>query len=135
MKDFYTIFNINYRSSLVSICYAYQKKCLENPSLIFFYTKILKVLTNPQYKIWYDSMLLQIDFRFFLYQPTFTLDEDDEYELALIISWMEDFREYVYDTKYIIQDSYYLTCLEEWYNELENILFYLKSCIQNFTLI
>lgn len=134
IKNFYSVFQINNGASLLDISKAYQRLCILNPSKIFFYTKIFKILSFPHYKIIYDSMLFQVDFRILFYLESWILNEEEEYELAQVISWLEDFREYVYDSKYFMKNESYFALLENWYNELETILFHLKNSIQTFYL-
>lgn len=133
MKNLYSIFNLNYDASLLDVCKAYQKKCMEMPSFIFYYTKILKIFINLFYKLFYDSLLFQVDIRLLMLFPK-SLNEDDEYELAMIIFYMESLKDYIYDSKYFSSNKRYLLLLENWYDELENILISLKGYIQNFYL-
>lgn len=133
MKDLYGVFNIPYHVSLLDIVKAYLNKCTSSPSAIFYYTKILKILTYTPYKVIYDSLLFQVDIRILSYFPN-TITEEEEYELAMIIFYIENLKDYVYDSKFIFNDDKYLQQLENWYNELENILEYLKQHIQSFYL-
>ena len=134
MKDFYAVFNISYQASIVDICQAYQNRCMANPAMVFYYTYIFKILAVKKYKLVYDAMLWQTDIRLLFQLENFDLNEEEEYELANIIFWIEDFREYFYDTKYFTSDFHYRQQLEKWYDELESILGHLKSSIQTFYL-
>lgn len=135
MRNLYIILGISNNSSLVDICRAYQFKCKINPSSIFYYTKIFKILVNPKSRIIYDAMLWQVDIRLlFSYSDRYNLDPEDEYELAFIIGLIDYLKDYFYDTKYFINNNDYLTKLELWYNELVNILDQLRGEIKTFYL-
>ena len=134
MKNLYSIFHIPYQASVLDICKSYQKLCVNHPKFIFYYTKVFKILALPTYKALYDAIYFNIDLRFTIHLNNEYLNEEEEYELASIISWIEDFREYVYDTKYFCDDLRYLEILENWYDEVETILFQLKNRIETFYL-
>ena len=133
MKDLYAIFNIPYNASLLEITKAYLNLCLKEPTSIFYYTKIFKILACPFYKMIYDSLFWQIDVRFifFLYRP---LNGEEEHELAQVILLVDYFKDLVYDSKFFYQHPEYLKRLDDWYNELVYILDYLKEEIQSFYL-
>ena len=136
MKNIYSVFDLDVKASLLDICLNYQKKCMEKPGYIFYYTNLLDILTNYPKKLVYDAMLLQTDL-FILdqaYQIYYFLDEEQEYDLAIIISWMEDFRDFVYDAKFFFTNPLYLNYLEAWYNQMESILMHLKSLVKTFHL-
>ena len=59
---------------------------------------------------------------------------EEEYELALTIHLIEYFKDFVYDSKYFYHHSEYLKLLDDWYNDLMDILDYLKENIQSFYL-
>ena len=131
MKNLYQVFNIPVNASLLEIRKSYQYLCVLNPSYIFYYTKILKILSYSPYRLCYDAALLNCDIRI-LYQYISSLEEEEEYTLALFISWIEDFRDFVYDLRYDYkkwQDK-----LDEWYDEVEVILVHLKERIETFYL-
>ncbi|CDF12084.1 unknown [Mycoplasma sp. CAG:776] len=134
MKNIYSIFKINLSSSLVDICLAYQKLCFKNPPYIFYYTKLFKILINDNYRAIYNAMFTCSDMRFWITFPFWQLEEEDEYVLANIIHWLEDFREFVYDTKFGSNNINYSVILENWYDEMEEILFILKGKIKSFYL-
>lgn len=133
MKNLYTIFKIPYEANLLDIAKAYQTNCLNNPSLIFYYTKIFKILVCPPYKLIYDSMLFHTDIHNLYYLDS-SLTEDEEYELGFIINWIEDFRDLVYDAKFLVNNSNHLAVLETWYDQIESILFDLRGAIRSFYL-
>lgn len=133
MKDLYSIFDIPYHASLLDIAKAYQNKCRKNPASVFYYTKIFKILVYTPYKLIYDSMLFHIDVRTLFYFQS-SLTEEKEYELAMVISWIDDFKDFVYDSKYYCDNYVYLELLDDWFNELVYILDRLKEHIQGFYL-
>lgn len=133
MKNLYDVFNISYTNNLVAICQAYQKKCSFEPQNIFYYTKVLQILTTSPFKMIYDASLLRIDIRFFT-NYDLVVNEEEEYELANIINWIENLRDAVYDTKYKTNNHDYTSNLEIWYNDLETILLELRHYIKSFYL-
>ena len=56
------------------------------------------------------------------------------HKFLYIISWMEDFRDFVYDAKFFFTNPLYLNYLEAWYNQMESILMHLKSLVKTFHL-
>lgn len=134
MKNIYSIFKINLSSSLIDICLSYQKLCFQNPQYIFYYTKLFKILINDNYRAIYNAMFTHSDMRFWMNFPFLQLEEEDEYVLANIIHWLEDLREFVYDTKFCANNLNYSLTLENWYNEMEEILFVLRGKIKSFYL-
>lgn len=134
MKNIYSIFGLHANASILDVCKSYQKKCLFNPNKVFYYSKILEILVSYPKRLIYDALLFQVDILVLADYYHFDLSEEEEYELANIISWIEDFREYVYDSKFLITNEQYLALLESWYDKMEQILFELKSAIQSFYL-
>ena len=134
MKNLYQELHIDVHASLLQICQSYQTLCTKNPQKIFYYTKILNILTNQKYKLIYDAMLTGMDIRLVYYYSSSVILEEDEFMLAQVISWIEQLREFVYDTKFFTYHSLYLKKLEGWYDELESILENLKSHIKSFYL-
>ena len=134
MKNLYQELHINIQASLLQICQAYQTLCTKNPQKIFYYTKILNILPNQKYKLIYDAMLTGRDIRLVYYYSSLFILEEEEFVLAEVITWIEQLREFVYDTKFFTYHSLYLEKLEEWYDELESILENLKSHIKSFYL-
>ena len=134
MKNIYSVFNLQANASILDICRSYQKKCMLNPNNIFYYTKILEILSSYSKRLIYDAMLFQVDIFLLTNCYHYELREEEEYELAHMISWIEDFREYVYDLKFLVDDIQTLALLESWYDQVENILFELKGAIKSFYL-
>lgn len=133
MKNLYSILGVANYASILDIAKAYQNKCMENPASCFYYTKIFKILAYVPYRLVYDYLLLSIDIRALAFLQT-SLNEDEEYELAFTIHTLEYFKDFVYDSKYFFQYPKYLKLLDDWYNDLVNILDYLKNNIQSFYL-
>ena len=134
MKNIYSILSLDANASILDICRSYQKKCMLNPNNIFYYTQILEILGSYSKRLIYDAMLFQVDIFLLANCYHYELQEEEEYELAHIISWIEDFREYVYDLKFLVTDAQYLILMESWYDQMENILFELKCAIKSFYL-
>ena len=132
----YEILNIKPTSNLLEICLAYQTKCLNNPSSTFIYTKALKVLINKEKRIIHDANIYHISLENLInnnyYNELFNIDD---YELIPFITWLNDFIDFFYDTKYCVNNSKYINTLELWYVEITNILFNLKEMIKSFYLI
>lgn len=133
MKNLYSILGVTDHASILDITKAYQNKCMENPASCFYYTKIFKILAYTPYRLVYDSLLLSIDIRTLAFFQT-SLNEEEEYELAITIHLIEYFKDFVYDSKYFYHHSEYLKLLDDWYNDLMDILDYLKENIQSFYL-
>ena len=104
MKNLYQELHINIQASLLQICQAYQTLCTKNPQKIFYYTKILNILTNQKYKLIYDAMLTGMDIRLVYYYSSLFILEEEEFVLAEVITWIEQLREFVYDTKFFTQE-------------------------------
>ena len=85
------------------------------------------------YRLVYDSLLFSVDIRTLSFFQT-SLNEEEEYELALTINLIEHFKDLVYDSKYYYNYPEYLKLLDNWYDDLINILDYLKKNIQSFYL-
>lgn len=133
MKNLYSILGVTNHASILDIAKAYQNKCMKNPSACFYYTKIFKILAYTPYRLVYDSLLFSIDIRTLAFLQT-SLNEEEEYELALVIHLIDYYKDSIYDSKYFYHHPEYLKLLEDWYDDLVNILDYLKENIQSFYL-
>lgn len=134
MKNVYYDFNIKPTASLLEICRSYQSLCIKYPKNIFYYTKILRVLANSDVRSIYNTILTQVDLRFWLSFFSLSLSEEEEYLLANFIYWLEDFREFVYDSKFYSNNKRDFLTLDKWYDEMEDILVKLKEKINSFYL-
>lgn len=137
MKNLYHILNISPLSNLETILKSYQTMCMKNPIYIFIYTNALSILTNPLKRMIYDASLYQINLnilfqKYYIYEY---MQEIDEYTLANFIGWLEDFKNYCYDLKYHNPKTKNINKLENWYNDLDNIIENLKKEIKTFYLI
>lgn len=85
----------------------------------------------------YDASLYQINLnilfqKYYIYEY---MQEIEEYTLANFIGWLEDFKNYCYDLKYNNPKTKNINKLENWYNDLDNIIENLKKEIKTFYLI
>lgn len=137
MKNIYQLFNISPNSSLKNILNAYCKLCIKNPPMIFNYTSALSILIHPIKRMIYDIQLYKINGLIALenYHIYEELQEMDEFELANIISWLEDFKNYFYDLKYFTNDTKIIKKIEEWYDTIDSIIENLKNRMESFYFI
>lgn len=136
MYNFYNILKINFDANLETILNAYYLSCIEKPTNIFIYTKALKILSNSTLRILYDASILKENFtiKYQEYESYELKQEIDEYKLAFYIEWLENFKNYFYDTKYFYKSKQYTEKIEKWYNELDQIIETLKPLIKSFYL-
>lgn len=137
--NLYSVLNVSSSAKILEICKAFQNKCLNNPANVFNYTKALAITINKNKRIIHDATYFGINLNILLakediYDEILELTEEEEYELANFIDWLNDFRDLVYDTKYQIMDYNYHQLLEKWFNKIESISEELKSHIHNFYL-
>lgn len=137
--NLYDVLSIKPNSKILEVCIAFQKQCLKNPQYIFIYTQALAIIINKQKRIIHDATSYKINLNLLLqnsdiYDTILKLNEEEEYELANFIDWLNNFRDLVYDTKYQTFDYNYHQLLEKWYDKIEIISEELKNHIHSFYL-
>ncbi len=121
--NFYTLLDLSPQSNILEILTKFKEKCLENPENIFYYTYALNILSNKIKKIFYDAALYHINiFNLYDYYEQNEYYKIDEYELIPLIEWLKDFKDFFYDTKYYKNNPQYHQLIEEWYDNMENII-------------
>ena len=134
--NLYNLLSISYTANLLDICRAYQIKCQNNPAQTFLYTKALTILINKKQRLIYDAALFKINITTLINIPLYhEYLEIDECDLLPFIDWLENYLDFFYDTKYFTLNINYNMLIEKWYNNVFNILDYLKGFIESFYLI
>jgi len=134
--NLYQILNISNQSNILEICNSYQKQCIENPKNTFICTIALSILCNKSKRFLYDSSYYKINLEtlsnnYYIYENYYNIDE---YELIPFIEWIENFKDFFYDSKYYYDNSTYHELIEKWYDTIEIVIETLKNYIKNFYL-
>ena len=131
--NYYRLLSIPPNANILEVLRQYQIKCLNNPQNIFLYTMGLQILTDPHKRMFYDASLFKINV-LALISSHYDYSYIEEWELIPFIEWLNNFKDFFYDTKYFTNDIKYNRLMEKWYDIIEQIIEQLKSYIKTFYL-